>query len=292
MLYRVYMKRGTWRKWIHTRSGKITLVGVCVLLVAAVTFLIIGKSEKELVPELPLVQNEVVVPEVPTGKTFKYMEVVGGCDWTGVGACVNIRSGPGTTYPVIAQLRAGVVLEVGESVEVEGLTWYKVIFTTWLRYPERVEGDLYVALTDSVNVFTDVGPQEASKSQTSLGKRIVVDISEQVLYAYEGDVVFMKEKVSTGLSETPTPRGKFFVFRKTPTRYMQGPIPEVSEQYYDLPGVPWDLYFTSGGAVIHGAYWHNSYGMKWSHGCVNLPVDQAKKLYYWADVGIPVVVQD
>lgn len=287
------MKRVTLRAWMHRRAGRIALA-VAVLLGVTTILIIIKKPEKEIALDVLSTKNNgvmPVVPVVPEVKTFQYIEVVNGCNWASVGECVNMRSGPGTTYPVIAQLRDGVVLEVDGSVEAEGLTWYKVKFRAWLRYPERVKGDLYIAQTDSVKVFSDVGIQEVSKPQSS-NKRIVVDISEQLLYAYEGDVVYMKEKVSTGLNATPTPRGKFFVFKKTPTRYMQGPIPEVSDQYYDLPGVPWDLYFTAGGAVIHGSYWHNSYGMKWSHGCVNLPVDQAKKLYYWADVGIPVIVQD
>ena len=73
---------------------------------------------------------------------------------------------------------------------------------------------------------------------------------------------------------------------------MQGPLPGVSDQYYDLPGVPWDLYFTKDGAVIHGAYWHDHFGEQWSHGCVNLPTDKAKELYLWAAVGIPVTVKN
>ena len=73
---------------------------------------------------------------------------------------------------------------------------------------------------------------------------------------------------------------------------MQGPVPGVSDDAYDLPGVPWDLYFTHGGAVIHGAYWHDKFGEPWSHGCVNLPLQKAKELYLWADVGTPVTVQD
>ena len=73
---------------------------------------------------------------------------------------------------------------------------------------------------------------------------------------------------------------------------MQGPLLGVSDQYYDLPGVPWDLYFTEQGGAIHGAYWHDKFGKRWSHGCVNLPLEEAKKLYEWADVGTPVVVRD
>ena len=74
---------------------------------------------------------------------------------------------------------------------------------------------------------------------------------------------------------------------------MQGPLPNLLDrQVYDLPGVPWNLYFTHGGAVIHGAYWHTSFGSQYSHGCVNLPPDTARELYNWADLGTTVIVQD
>jgi hypothetical protein len=114
----------------------------------------------------------------------------------------------------------------------------------------------------------------------------------QVNYAYDGDELFMQEPISVGLEGTPTPRGTFKVYTMIPSRYMQGPIPEVSDQYYDLPGVPWNLYFTKDGAVIHGAYWHDHFGQPWSHGCVNLPPQKAKELYLWADIGTTVTVQN
>jgi lipoprotein-anchoring transpeptidase ErfK/SrfK len=102
----------------------------------------------------------------------------------------------------------------------------------------------------------------------------------------------MQQHISTGLEFTPTPRGTFTVYRKTPSRYMQGPLPGVSDQYYDLPGVPWNLYFTQQGAVIHGAYWHDNFGKRWSHGCVNVPPAKARELYQWADLGMQVTVRD
>ena len=126
----------------------------------------------------------------------------------------------------------------------------------------------------------------------STTKRIVVNLTEEMLYAYDGDELFLKEPISPGLELTPTPRGIFSVFYKTPSRYMQGPIPGISDQEYDLPGVSWNLYFTPEGAVIHGAYWHDNFGKKWSHGCVNLFPKNAEKLYLWADLGTPVIVKD
>jgi len=232
-----------------------------------------------------------IAPDVQTPK-YTYIEVTDSCGPHFDGECVNIRKGPGEEYPSVAKLRAGAVLETSEAVATSSRTWYKIVFNEWLRYPERAGQELFVA-GDYVRPFEDIGPQMLGDGETgSSTKRIVVDRSEQKLYAYDGDTLFMEQAVSTGLELTPSPRGTFSVYRKTPTRYMQGPIPEISDQYYDLPGVPWNLYFSLQGAVIHGAYWHNSFGQPWSHGCVNLPPDKAHELYEWADLGTKVIVRD
>ncbi|HEY4527185.1 MAG TPA: L,D-transpeptidase family protein [Candidatus Paceibacterota bacterium] len=221
-----------------------------------------------------------------------YIEVVDTCGPYYEGACLNARSGPGTEFPAIAKLRNGIVLRVANTVEAEGRTWYKIVFDEWLRYPERITTDWYVA-ADYVRTFQNGGMEDFLPDVSPLStKRIIIDRSEQMLYAYDVTELFMQEQISTGLELTPTPRGTFRVFRKTPSRYMQGPIPNISEKVFDLPGVPWNLYFTEQGAVIHGAYWHDHFGEQWSNGCVNLPPEKAKQLYEWADIGTIVVVRD
>ena len=224
---------------------------------------------------------------------FEYVKVVDGCGIHYEGECLNVRAGPGTDYPVQAQLRNNVVLKVGGQVERAGEVWYKIVFDEWLRYPERVSGDWYVAAAH-VSVLLDEGERTTwEDGAATTSKRIVVDRSEQMLYAYEGASRFLATPISTGLALTPTPRGTFTVFKKTPSRYMQGPLPNLpADQYYDLPGVPWNLYFTEGGAVIHGAYWHDSFGSAYSHGCVNLPPDVAETLYNWTELGTTVIVRD
>lgn len=223
---------------------------------------------------------------------FQYVEVTGSCGPHFEGECMNVRSGPGTDYPVVTQLRNHVVLKVGGEVERDGYEWYKVVFDEQLRYSERVTSDWYIA-ADYVTVLLDEGDKTLSDNEIATNtKQIIVDRTHQMLYAYDGDQVFMEIPISTGLELTPTPRGTFTIFKKTPSRYMQGPLPGISDQYYDLPGVPWNLYFTHQGAVIHGAYWHNSFGKPYSHGCVNLPPDKAKELYDWAGLGTKVTVMD
>lgn len=225
---------------------------------------------------------------------FEYVEVMQGCGPYFEGECLNVRSGPGVDYPVIAQLRNSIVLKVGGKVERDGQTWFQIVFDEWLRYPERVTDDWYVA-ADFVRVLFDEGDKTAWEdgSGSSTAKQIIVDRGKQMLYAYDGDELFLETEISTGLALTPTPRGTFTIFKKTPSRYMQGPLPGLpSDQYYDMPGVPWNLYFTHGGAVVHGTYWHDSFGTAYSHGCVNVPPNAARTLYEWATLGTTVVVRD
>jgi len=220
-----------------------------------------------------------------------YIEVLDSCGPYYGGACVNMRSGPGTQYPIVARLRKGVVLKVADGIEQDGRQWYSVFVDEVILHPERVTSDWFVA-ADAVEMFYDDGDHVLAPGVKQLTqKRILVDISDKMLYAYDGDVLFMQEKISTGLDKTPTPIGSFAIFKKTPSRYMQGSVEGVSQDYYDLPGVPWNLYFTIDGAVIHGAYWHDHFGEPWSHGCVNLPPDQAKKIYRWATLGTVVTIQ-
>src|SRR5215207_2486857 len=60
--------------------------------------------------------------------------------------------------------------------------------------------------------------------------------------------------------------------------------------HYNVPDVPWVLYFTNSGHALHGTYWHNNFGTPMSHGCINLPMDVAAWLYDWAPLGTPVLV--
>lgn len=241
------------------------------------------------------IDNTTVVEIIPEEKPdpVQYAQITESCGPSFSEDCVTAHSGPSSEYSVVGQLRSGVVLKIAQPVLGEGgNVWYEIAFDEWLRYPERLTSKWYVA-GESVRVLENNGVEELNEeNNATTTKLILVDRSEQKLYAYEEDELYMAETISTGIELTPTPRGIFTIFRKTPTRYMQGPLPGISSKYYDLPGVPWNLYFTKQGGVIHGTYWHDKFGQKWSNGCVNVPVDKAEELYNWADIGTPVIVQD
>jgi lipoprotein-anchoring transpeptidase ErfK/SrfK len=113
-------------------------------------------------------------------------------------------------------------------------------------------------------------------------KWIEVNLSEQTLTAWQGDVAVMHTNISSGRSNTPTVTGRFTIGNKYKAQRMSGPD-------YDLPNVPWVMYFYSGYA-IHGAYWHNNFGVPMSHGCVNMRTNESQMLYEWAPAGTEVYV--
>lgn len=123
---------------------------------------------------------------------------------------------------------------------------------------------------------------QAPPAPTQEGKAIVVSTSEQRIYAYENGVLVHSHLTSTGRAETPTVLGDYQVYVKYRATDMSGP------GYY-LPQVPYTMYFYQGYG-IHGTYWHNSFGRPMSHGCVNLPVEEAEWFFNWAEVGTLVRV--
>ena len=125
-------------------------------------------------------------------------------------------------------------------------------------------------------------PKPAVASSGNGTRWIDVDLTNQRVYAYEGDTVVNSFVVSTGTWLTPTVTGEFKVYIKYRSNKMSGP------GYY-LPDVPYIMYF-HGSYGLHGTYWHNNFGTPMSHGCVNLTIDDAGWLYNWASVGTVVNV--
>ena len=111
---------------------------------------------------------------------------------------------------------------------------------------------------------------------------IDVDLTNQMVYAYEGDTVVNSFVVSTGTWLTPTITGKHKIYVKVRMQDMRGPG-------YHLRDVPYVMFF-HGDYGLHGTYWHNNFGTPMSRGCVNLRTDDAAWLFNWASVGTIVNV--
>ena len=111
------------------------------------------------------------------------------------------------------------------------------------------------------------------------GRWIEVGLSKQALTAWEGETAIKRLIISTGTAWYPTVTGRYRIYYKVRSQTMRG------FDYY-LPNVPHVMFFHRGFA-IHGTYWHDNFGTPMSHGCVNLPAEDAEWLFSWAGPELP-----
>lgn len=163
------------------------------------------------------------------------------------------------------------------------------------------QGDL-PAYSESLFVST---PNPYGVDTTTIpGRRsIVVDVATQTFTAYQGDQIILQTPTSTGLEPNETEIGAFHVRMKFPEQDMQGFTDSTGEvvsvgdsegsgsgEGYSVTDVPHVLYINYDAEALHGAYWHNNFGQRMSHGCINLPLDVAEFIYQWAPIGTAVTV--
>jgi len=115
-------------------------------------------------------------------------------------------------------------------------------------------------------------------------KWIEIDLTNQRIIAHEGDQIVYNFPISSGMPWTPTVPGTFHIYVKLRFTRMAGGW-DIGDPY-DLPNVPYTMYYHRGYA-IHGAYWHNDFGRPKSHGCVNMAIPDSEKLFYWANPPTP-----
>lgn len=105
-----------------------------------------------------------------------------------------------------------------------------------------------------------------------------VDVSEQTLVLYRGEVPVYATLVSSGLVGHDTPRGEFRIRRKFVSDTMANLGPDAGDESYRIDDVPWTQYF-DGSVALHGAFWHHRFGLQRSHGCVNLAPADARRVF-------------
>jgi lipoprotein-anchoring transpeptidase ErfK/SrfK len=123
------------------------------------------------------------------------------------------------------------------------------------------------------------------------GKKILVDISEQHMYVYDGEQLVYSFVSSTGMNNA-TRTGTFSVLDKIPNAY----------------GATWNIWMPNwlgiywAGSLENGIHalpilpngatlWAGYLGTPISFGCVVLDTYDAQVLYDWVEVGVPVEIQ-
>jgi L,D-transpeptidase-like protein len=121
-------------------------------------------------------------------------------------------------------------------------------------------------------------------------KWIDINLTRQVLVAYEGQTMVYATLISSGEAglddpenSTATIRGIYRIHTKWISNTMDNE--DVGEEF-ELRDVPYVQYFKDGYA-LHGAYWHDGFGKPKSHGCINLAPEDARRLFFWTEPQVP-----
>lgn len=161
------------------------------------------------------------------------------------------------------------------AIGADGQTWYRLVDDKF---------DLYYYIPGAhMRLIPDDELAPLSPDFPEVEKRIEVNLTHQLVLAYEGTRLVFAARAATGgqyrSGRWSTPTGQFITSYKRPTRHMAAG--DIGSSGFDLPGVPWVLYITKSGISFHGTYWHNDYGRPRSHGCINLTPQASKWLYRW-----------
>jgi LysM repeat protein len=149
-----------------------------------------------------------------------------------------------------------------------------------------------IANPSSIYVGQTLRLKGTAPAPTGAGQLIVIDLSEQHLYAYQGDQLVYSFVASSGRAPTYTRTGEFRVQSKIPNAW--GSTWNIWMPYW--LGIYWAgsmengihaLPETPGGQRLWGGY----LGTPISFGCIVLGTEEARMLYEWARIGTPVSIR-
>lgn len=191
------------------------------------------------------------------------------------------------TFQSIAPAKDELYREFFQPV-VEGVAWVGEIFAV-----DIPVGTVTDQMRADVNFVSDASMGVAEL--TGLERNVLIDLSDQMMYARFGETATWSMQISSGAWDTPTPVGTYEVLTKQELRIGQA-YPHYRMPYFQL----WDYR----GYGIHalpylandgGTFWTEALshiGIPVSHGCIRTLPDDAVKIFEFTDIGTPVVVQN
>jgi len=190
------------------------------------------------------------------------------------------------------EIIAGQAFGGGKLRVFDGLTFVRQ--TELAPFGEEFSGGLRIASLHMDNPGVDglavsqVG--ESLENRPWLPQYVTIDISEQRLRAYEFGREVRTFLVSTGRWDYPTPVGEWSALAKPEYVHYMWSYGEDHPENYDLGLVQWNVRFFPH-VYIHYAPWHNNFGRRMSHGCVNVDKTNAEWIWNWTTVGMPINVK-
>ena len=199
----------------------------------------------------------------------------------------------GSTYDTVGTTRT-ITTPTGKTAEVSGGT-----------YGWSVDED-----TETQNLINsikngEVVTREPAYAQTAASHSaqdwgttyLEVDLSTQHMWYIVNGSVALETDVVTGLptADRQTPAGVYYILYTERNATLKGETdPDTGKPIYETPVAYW-MPFTWQGHGFHDATWQpgfggNLYQTLGSHGCVNMPLDQAGNLFNMLSAGTPVVI--
>lgn len=157
-------------------------------------------------------------------------------------------------------------------------------------------GDIFYAAGEAFRPITqeEISPIHPDAEE----KKVVINLSQQTLSCFEGKREVYFCTVSTGaiynaagekVDSWGTPVGPHPIWRKLISLHMSGGATGAG---WDTMGIPWTSLFAGEGMALHSTFWHNGYGERLSHGCVNMRPDDAKWVFRWCLPEVPFETGD
>ena len=168
-----------------------------------------------------------------------------------------------------------------------------------LRMQEGVDRVTQALERHASRVRLPVRAVEPKATDETLGSTIVVDISENRLYLYDGFRAVKQYNVATAAEGFVTPLGSWSIVNKVenpswtnpdPTGWGAG-MPAYIPPGPDNPLGTRALYLNAPGIRIHGTTNVDSIGTYASHGCIRMLMPDVEELYPLVPVGTPVLVK-
>ena len=155
-------------------------------------------------------------------------------------------------------------------------------------YGYGASGEFYWADGAGLKVLTEADVAPINPDVDPNEKRIDANLDFQTLSCYEGTNEVYFCRISSGLGYDPstgqasdklaTPVGNLLTHWKIVSLNMTA---GTFQSGYSTPAVPWNTMISGDGVAIHGAFWHNAFGEKRSHGCINVTPEDAKWIFRW-----------
>ncbi len=164
----------------------------------------------------------------------------------------------------------------GEPRKIAGTLYWKTRDERWIK-------DAHLRVARAASPPANLGATE---------RWVDVNVTTQTLVAYVGTRPVFATLISSGKESTVeekdhrTPRGEWRIREKHVTTTMDGDGTAAGDLPYSIEDVPYVAYFYRSYA-LHGAFWHKNYGVRMSHGCINLAPLDAKYLFFFTDPRVP-----